>query len=217
MGFFTKKTYRNQSRQEEIANAISHGIGMIAAIAAAPFLIFYVVNNGDTYSIVGVSVFITTAILLYLSSTLFHGLKEGRAKEVFQMFDHIAIFLLIAGTYTPFTFGILQGTFGWVMFAMIWAVAIGGISLRILMGNTNMKFFVVFYLAMGWLIFVPIKQLIEAIEPAGLLWIAAGGAAYTLGVIFYAMPRRKYAHFVWHLFVLAGTSSHFMAVMFYSY
>lgn len=217
MRFFAKKTYRDQSRQEEIANAISHGIGVIAAIAAAPFLINYVVNHGDTYSIVGVSVFMTTAILLYLSSTLFHGLKDGKAKEVFQMFDHIAIFLLIAGTYTPFTFGILQGTFGWVMFAMIWAVAIGGISLRILMGSSHMKFFVVFYLAMGWLIFVPIKQLIEGMAPAGLFWIAIGGAAYTLGVIFYALPQRNYSHFLWHLFVLAGTSSHFMAVMFYSF
>lgn len=217
MKLFAKKPYPKQTPQEEIANTISHGFGMIAAIVAAPFLIYYVVNNGDTYAIVGVSVFITTAIILYLSSTLYHGLKEGRAKEVFQMIDHIAIFILIAGTYTPFTFGILQGTLGWVLFGLIWGVAIGGITLRILLGNTHMKLYVIFYLLMGWLILIPIKQLLELMPPAGLLWIAAGGAAYTLGVIFFAMPRRKYTHFLWHLFVLAGTSSHFVAVMFYSY
>lgn len=217
MKIFAKKPHPKQTPGEEIANAISHGFGVIAAILAAPFLIYYVLNNGDAYAIIGVSVFITTAIILYLSSTLYHGLKEGRAKEVFQMVDHIAIFILIAGTYTPFTFGILQGTFGWILFALIWGVAIGGITLRIFLGNTHMKLYVILYLAMGWMILIPIKQLLELMAPAGLFWIAAGGAAYTLGVIFYAMPRRKYTHFVWHLFVLAGTSSHFIAVMFYSY
>ena len=196
--------------------AIRHGLAYLA-IVAAPFLIYYAVHHGDTLVVAGVSVFIASAILLYLSSTLFHGLRVGKAKDVFQMFDHIAIFILIAGTYTPFTVGILQGAFGWFMLALIWFVAIVGITLRLWLGKTNMKIYVAFYLMMGWMIFIGIKPLVEGMELAGLLWLAIGGAAYTLGVIFYLLPRRTYSHFVWHLFVLAGTSTHFMAVMFYSF
>jgi len=217
MWIFKDKKHTGQTRKEEVANAISHGVGAVAAIVAAPFLIYYAVHHGDALTVAGVSVFIASAILLYLSSTLFHGLREGKAKDVFQVFDHIAIFILIAGTYTPFTVGILHGTFGWFMLAMIWFVAFTGITLRLWLGKTNMKIFVAFYLLMGWMIFIGIKPLIEGMEVAGLLWLAVGGAAYTLGVIFYLLPRRTYSHFVWHLFVLAGTSTHFMAVMFYSF
>lgn len=217
MWIFKDKTHAEQTRNEEVANAISHGIGAIAAIAAAPILIYYAVQHGDVLIVAGVSVFIVSAILLYLSSTLFHALKAGKAKDVFQVFDHVAIFILIAGTYTPFTVGILQGTFGWFMFGLIWSVAFIGISVRLLLGKSNMKIYVAFYLLMGWMIFIGIKPMIETMELAGLVWLAAGGAAYTLGVIFYLLPRRSYTHFVWHLFVLAGTVTHFMAVMFYSF
>ncbi len=217
MWFFQDKKHSEQTRKEEVANAISHGVGAVAAIVAAPFLIYYAHHHGDKLTVAGVSVFITSAILLYLSSTLFHGLRDGKAKDVFQVFDHIAIFILIAGTYTPFTIGILQGTFGLFMLALIWFVAIVGITLRLWLGKTNMKIYVAFYLLMGWMIFIGIKPLIENMELAGLLWLAVGGAAYTLGVIFYMLPRRTYTHFVWHLFVLAGTTTHFMAVMFYSF
>ncbi|CAN5172947.1 hemolysin III family protein [soil metagenome] len=217
MQIFSIKKHSNQTRKEEIANAISHGIGMVAAVIAAPFLIYNAVNYGNVLTVTGACVFITSAILLYLSSTLFHILREGRAKDVFQIIDHIAIFILIAGTYTPFTVGILQGTFGWFMFALVWGIALGGIILRLWMGKTLMRLYVALYLLMGWLIFIAIKPLIESMELAGLVWLAVGGAAYTLGVIFYLLPRRNYSHFVWHLFVLAGTSTHFIAVMFYSY
>ncbi|MCC5942148.1 MAG: hemolysin III family protein [Balneolaceae bacterium] len=217
MWIFQNKKHSEQTRREEIINAISHGAGAIAAIAAAPFLIYYTIQHGDSFTIFGVSVFIASAILLYLSSTMFHGLRDGKGKDLFQVFDHIAIFILIAGTYTPFTLGILQGAFGWFMLALIWFVAIVGISLRLWLGKTNMKIYVAFYLLMGWMIFIGIKPMIENMELAGLLWLAVGGAAYTLGVIFYLLPRRAYTHFVWHLFVLAGTTTHFMAVMFYSY
>jgi len=217
MSLFINKEHSDQTRNEEIANAISHGFGMVAAVVAAPFLIYYAVNHGDALTVAGASVFITSAILLYFSSTLFHILQEGRAKDVFQVFDHVAIFILIAGTYTPFTVGILQGTFGWFMFALIWIVAIIGITLRLILGKTHMKVYVAFYLLMGWMIFIGIKPLIETMELAGLIWLAVGGAAYTLGVIFYLLPSRNYSHFIWHLFVLAGTSTHFMAVMFYSF
>jgi len=217
MWIFENKNHSEQTRKEEVANAISHGVGAVAAIVAAPFLVYYTVHHGTALAVAGVSVFITSAILLYLSSTLFHGLRDGKAKDVFQLFDHVAIFILIAGTYTPFTVGILEGTFGWFMFALIWSVAIIGITLRLFLGKTRMKIYVAFYLLMGWMIFIGIKPMIENMELAGLLWLAVGGAAYTLGVIFYMLPRRTYTHFVWHLFVLAGTSTHFMAVMFYSF
>lgn len=217
MWIFRDKKHSAQTRKEEVANAISHGVGVVAAVAAAPFLIYYAVQHGDALIIAGVSVFIASAILLYLSSTLFHGLRDGKAKDVFQVFDHVAIFILIAGTYTPFTVGILQGTFGWFMLSLIWFVAFIGITLRLWLGKSNMKIYVAFYLLMGWMIFIGIKPLIENMELAGLLWLAVGGAAYTLGVIFYLLPRRTYSHFVWHLFVLAGTTTHFMAVMFYSF
>jgi len=217
MWIFKDKKHSEQTRKEEVVNAISHGVGAAAAIVAAPFLIYYALHYGDALIVAGVSVFIGSAILLYLSSTMFHGLRDGKAKDVFQVFDHVAIFILIAGTYTPFTVGILQGAFGWFMLALIWFVAIIGISLRLWLGKSNMKIYVAFYLLMGWMIFIGIKPLIENMELAGLLWLAVGGAAYTLGVIFYLLPRRSYSHFVWHLFVLAGTSTHFMAVMFYSF
>ena len=217
MWIFQDKKHSEQTRKEEVVNAVSHGVGAAAAIVAAPFLIYYAVQRGDALTVAGVSVFIGSAILLYLSSTLFHGLRDGKAKDLFQVFDHVAIFTLIAGTYTPFTIGILQGSFGLFMLALIWFVAIVGITLRLWLGKSNMKIYVAFYLLMGWMIFIGIKPLIENMELAGLLWLAVGGAAYTLGVIFYMLPRRTYTHFVWHLFVLAGTTTHFMAVMFYSF
>ncbi|MCH8549689.1 MAG: hemolysin III family protein [Balneolaceae bacterium] len=217
MWFFQDKKHSEQTRKEEVANAISHGVGAVAAIVAAPFLIYYAVQYGNALTVAGVSVFIASAILLYLSSTLFHGLREGKSKDVFQVFDHVVIFILIAGTYTPFTVGILHGPFGWFLLVLIWFVAIVGITVRLYLGKTNMKIYVVFYLLMGWMIFIGIKPLIENMQVAGLLWLAVGGAAYTLGVIFYLLPRRNYSHFVWHLFVLAGTTTHFIAVMFYSF
>ena len=215
--FFSNKPHKEQTRQEEIANTISHAVGLVAAIVAAPFLIFYSANYGDTWAVIGTTVFIVSAMTLYFSSSMYHGMRNGKWKDRFQIVDHIAIFVLIAGTYTPFTLGVLKGAFGWIMFGLIWLIAITGIVLKIITGVKNMKIWVAFYLMMGWLIIIAIKPLFEAMHPLGLLWIAAGGAAYTLGVIFYSMPRRKYSHFVWHLFVLAGTTFHFIAVMFHSF
>lgn len=214
---FKNKNHSEQTQKEEIANAVSHGVGALAAIAAAPFLINHAIRYGDALIVAGFTVFIISAILLYLSSMFFHGLSDGKTKDVFQVFDHIAIFILIAGTYTPFTVGILHGTFGWFLLGLIWVMAFTGITLRLWLGKSNMKIFVALYLLMGWTIIIGIKPLIEKMELAGLLWIAVGGAAYTLGVIFYLLPRRTYTHFIWHLFVLAGTTSHFVAVMFYSF
>jgi len=214
---FLNKPDKNQTPTEELANSVSHGIGLAGAIIAAPVLIFYSAVHGDAWAIAGVSIFITTAILLYLSSTLYHSMKQGKLKDIFQIVDHAAIFLLIAGTYTPFTLGVLNGTFGWTLFGIVWAFAAGGIILKIIIGAKYMKLWVGLYVLMGLLIIVAIKPLMEVMTIAGLLWIAAGGAAYILGIIFFAMPQRQYTHFVWHLFVLSGTTCHFVAVMFYSF
>lgn len=214
---FPDKPDKLQTPKEELANSISHGIGLAGAIVAAPVLIFYSAVNGDAWAIAGASIFITTAILLYLSSTLYHSMKVGKLKEIFQIVDHAAIFLLIAGTYTPFTFGVLKGAVGWTLFGIVWALAAGGIILKILVGAKYMKLWVSFYVTMGLLIITAIKPLMEAMSLTGLLWIAAGGAAYIFGIIFYAMPHRQYTHFIWHLFVLSGTACHFVAVMFYSF
>jgi len=214
---FPDKPDKLQTPQEELANSISHGIGLAGAIIAAPVLIFYSAVHGDAWAVAGASVFITTAILLYLSSTLYHSMKAGKLKEIFQIVDHAAIFLLIAGTYTPFTFGVLKGAFGWTLFGIIWALAAGGIILKIIVGAKYMKLWVTFYVSMGLLIILAIKPLMDAMTITGLLWIAAGGAAYISGIIFYAMPHRQYTHFIWHLFVLSGTACHFVAVMFYSF
>ncbi len=214
---FSQKTQKEQSVKEELANTISHAVGLIAAVIAAPFLIYYSATHGDTLAVVGTAVFITTAMTLYFSSTFYHAIRDGKWKRIFQMADHVAIFLLIAGTYTPFTLGVLHGTFGWIMFGLIWLMAITGIVLKLITGVKNIKVWVAFYLAMGWLIIIAAKPLLDNMAVSGVLWIAAGGAAYTLGVIFYAMPHRKYSHFIWHLFVLAGTAFHFIAVMFHSF
>lgn len=214
---FTSKPNKKQSKKEELANTISHAIGLGTAVIAAPFLIYYSSNHGDVWAVAGTTVFIVTAMALYFSSSVYHGVKEGKWKDIFQIADHVAIFLLIAGTYTPFTLGVLNGTFGWMMFGLIWIIAITGIVLKVITGVKNIKIWVAFYLMMGWLIIIAVKPLLDAMNVAGLLWIAAGGAAYTLGVIFFAMPQRNYSHFIWHLFVMAGTAFHFIAVMFHSF
>ncbi len=214
---FSQKNHKEQSEKEELANAISHAVGLIAAIIAAPFLIYYSATHGDMFAVIGTTVFIITAMTLYLTSTLYHAVRHGKWKKILQMADHVAIFLLIAGTYTPFTLGVLHGTFGWIMFGLIWLMAITGIVFKLITGVKNIKIWVAFYLVMGWLIIIAIKPLLDAMALSGLLWIAAGGAAYTIGVIFYTMPQRKYTHFIWHLFVLAGTAFHFVAVMFHSF
>lgn len=216
MVFKTKKD-RNQTPGEEIANTLSHGAGLLSAVIAAPFLIFYAAEHGDAWSVAGASVFISTAILLYLTSTVYHATKEGPTKNMFRIFDHAAIFLLIAGTYTPFTLGILRGVWGWTLFGIVWGIAIAGIIFKFTAGVRYPKFSTLLYLMMGWLAILAVKPFWETMPLEGLLWIAAGGLAYTMGIIFFAVPKLRYAHFVWHLFVLAGTASHFIAVLLYSH
>jgi hemolysin III len=201
---------------EEIANSVSHGVGFLAAVAAAPVLVFSAVHSGGAAQILGASVFAVTMVLLYLISTLYHALPRNRAKRVFQILDHAAIFLMIAGTYTPFTLGVLRGTWGWTLFGLVWSLALAGVVHTVVGGVRYPKLSTCLYLAMGWLILIAVKPLWLRVPTWGLLWLLAGGIAYTAGVAFYAAKRVRYSHFVWHLFVIAGTACHFIAVLRYA-
>jgi hemolysin III len=201
---------------EEVANSISHGIGLLLAIIATPILIGAALRYGSVWNTVGVSVFAASMITLYLASTLYHAIKHVPAKRFFRMMDHSAIFLLIAGTYTPFTLGVLRGPWGWTLLVLIWALAIFGLTMKAVFRHRFAWLSVVLYLTMGWLIVIAAPEVIHRVPPAGLAWIIAGGLAYTGGVGFYAAQRVRYAHFAWHLFVIVGTACHFFAVLWYS-
>ena len=208
---------RSQSTGEEIANAVSHGVGFAAAVAAVPILILAAVHHGGATTIASVAVFAATMVLLYLTSTLYHAIPRGRAKALFQLLDHCAIFLLIAGTYTPFTLGVVRGGLGWTLFGVVWGLAATGISFKVMGGaRRHPRLSVALYLTMGWLIVAAARPLWFHLPHWGLFWLAAGGLAYTAGVAFYAARRLPYGHFVWHLFVLAGTACHFVAVWRYA-
>jgi hemolysin III len=175
---------REQSREEEIANSISHGIGLIAALAAAPFLVMHAVQHEDTGFIVGASLFAAAMVLLYLASTLYHALPQGKAKRVFKIVEHSAIFLLIAGTYTPFTLGVLRGAWGWTLLGIVWSFAAIGVALKVFDKMHNPIISISLYLLMGWLILIAIYPLYIRIPASGLLWLVAGGVTYTVGVFF---------------------------------
>lgn len=207
---------RAQSPGEEIANTLSHGVGLLAAVVAAPILIVNAAQRGGAASVVGASVFAATVGLLYGSSVLYHAMPPSRAKGIFQVIDHGAIFLLIAGTYTPFTLGVLSGAWGWSLFGLVWGLAAAGVALKATRGVRHPKLSLSLYLAMGWVAVVAVRPIWLRIPPAGIFWLVAGGLAYTAGVGFYATDRLRYGHLVWHLFVLAGTTCHFIAVFGYA-
>lgn len=208
---------REQSLGEEIANSISHGIGLVAALIATPFLIMRAVQYADTGFIIGASFFAATMILLYLASTLYHALPQGKAKRVFKIIEHSAIYLLIAGTYTPFTLGVLRGPWGWTLFGIVWGLAAIGVTLKAFDKMHNPIITTSLYLLMGWLILIAIYPLYTRIPVSGLLWLIAGGVAYTIGVFFFATDSRfRYGHFIWHLFVMVGTVCHYFAVLWYA-
>ncbi len=209
--------YRPQSLGEEIANSISHGVAFLLAVAGTPVLVINAVQRGSVAGVVGASIFAATMMLLYLTSTLYHVLPQNRAKQFFQILDHGAIYLLIAGTYTPFTLGVLHGTWGWTLFGLVWGLALIGVLLKSFGGIRYPRLSTALYLAMGWLVVIAIKPMWQLMPAWGLFWLLAGGIAYTLGVIFFAADERvRFAHFVWHLFVAAGTACHFFAVLWYA-
>ena len=207
---------RQQSLGEEIANSVSHGVGLLAAVVAAPVLVVAAAGSGRAADIVGASVFAFTVVLLYFTSTLYHALPLSKAKLVFRVLDHGAIFLLIAGTYTPFTLGVLRGAWGWTLFALVWGLALAGILLKAVGGIRYPVLSTSVYLAMGWLLLIAIKPLWNLVPIWGLFWLLAGGLAYTAGVAFFAVRRVRYSHLVWHLFVMVGTACHFVAVLRYA-
>ena len=208
---------RAQSLGEEIANSASHGVALLSAVVGVPFLILASAQNGTAVNVVGASVFAATVVLLYFASTLYHAVPHPRAKRLLKKLDHGAIYLLIAGTYTPFTLGVLGGPWGWTLFALVWALAIIGVSLKAFDRISHPLWSTGLYLVMGWLVLIAAKPLLASIAPPGLVLLAAGGLAYTLGIVFFALDSRmRYGHFVWHLFVIAGTTCHFFAVLGYA-
>jgi channel protein, hemolysin III family len=207
---------REYSRGEEMANAVSHGIGLAAALAATPFLIAHAARQGDTLFLTGAGIFAATMVLLYLASTIYHGLPVGKAKRVFKVIEHSAIFLLIAGTYTPFTLGVLRGPWGWTLLGLVWGIAAVGVALKVFDKMPHPVVSTGLYLLMGWLVVIAIDPLSARLPASGLLWLVAGGVAYTAGVVFFAADLRlRYGHFIWHLFVMAGTACHYFAVLWY--
>ena len=202
--------------KEEVANSISHGLGLLLALAAVPILVLAAIKAGSAHFIVGVSVFGGTVVLLYLASTLYHSLTHDAAKQLFRLFDHSAIFLLIAGTYTPFSLGVLRGPWGWSLLAIVWSLAIVGITLKISKRTRHSRISIVLYVIMGWLAIVAVKPMVMLIPVPGIALILAGGLAYTGGLAFFAAQRIRYNHFIWHLFVIAGTTCHFFAVLWYA-
>jgi hemolysin III len=201
---------------EEIANSLSHGVGLVLAIASAPILIVATVRYGSAWNTIGVSVFAASMIALYLASTLYHAITHPGAKRIFRLVDHSAIFLLIAGTYTPFTLGVMRGAWGWTMFGLVWGLAIFGLTAKAIFGAHRRWLTVPLYLVMGWLVVIAAPEVLNRVPVSGLAWLLAGGVAYTAGVGFFALHRVRYSHFAWHLFVIAGTTCHFFAVLWYS-
>lgn len=207
---------RPQSTGEEIANSVSHGVGLLLALAGFAVLVIATLRRGDVTEIVGATVFGTAMVLLYSTSMLFHSFPHSRTKRVFQVLDHSAIYLLIAGTYTPFTLGVLHGTWGWILFGLVWSMAAAGILMKVLGGIRYNTASTLVYIAMGWLVVIAADTVWTLVPKWGIFWLFAGGIAYTLGAVFFLAERIRYFHFVWHLFVVAGTACHFIAVLWYA-
>jgi hemolysin III len=210
------RTERPQTLGEEIANSVTHGVGLLLSVAALAFLVVATAATSDPWRVTAASVYGATLVLLYATSTVYHALPGHRVKAVFQRLDHAAIYLLIAGTYTPFVLVPLRGGWGWSLFAVVWGLAVLGIVLKSVFGIRLAVLSTVVYLAMGWLIVVAVGPLAARVPAVGLRWLVAGGVFYTLGVIFFAWERARYSHAIWHLFVLAGSAAHFWAVVRYA-
>jgi len=208
---------RVQSRNEEIANSISHGVGLIASLIGIPFLILQMAEHSQARAIVGVSIFAATMVFLYLSSCIYHALLPGKAKDVFQLIEHSAIYVLIAGTYTPFTLGVLHGAWGWTLLGLIWGLALAGVILKTVGKMSHPVLSTGLYLLMGWLIVIAIDPMYARLPAAGLILLVAGGLSYTIGVAFFVTDSRlKYGHLIWHIFVMGGTACHYFAVLWFS-
>jgi len=214
---FAATSQRIQTRDEELANSLSHALALAAALGAGAALLATAAQRGDGLFRAAICVYAATGVILYLASTLYHALPAGRAKNVLLVCDHAAIFLFIAGSYTPFALGVLRGPWALALLVLVWALALGGIAFKIVDGpDGHPKFSTAIYLGLGWVLLLAAGPLWHQLPPGGLLWLLAGGVAYTAGIAFFRAERLRYAHFIWHLFVLAGTVCHFIAVLRYA-
>jgi len=203
------------SRGEEIAHAITHGLGTLGSVAVLVILVVLAAERGSARLVVGVSIFGATMVALYAASTMYHALTHDRAKGVFELLDHGAIYLLIAGTYTPFCLNVLGGGWGWTLFGIGWGLAALGIVYEVVLRRPWKRLSLVFYLGMGWLVALAVRPLSEALPPPALWLLALGGVSYTAGAVFYAWRGFPYHHAVWHLFVLGGTALHCICIIRY--
>jgi hemolysin III len=209
------KASRRYTAGEEIASSVTHGIGAGLSVAALVVLVVGSALAGDPWRVVSFSIFGTCLVLLYLASMLYHAFRAPRLKRIFRVFDHVAIFLLIAGTYTPIALVSLGGGWGWTLFGLIWGLAVLGILLEVFFMDRVRWLTMVVYLGMGWLVVIAIKPLVAALPSGALIWLAAGGLAYTGGVAFYLWRKLPYNHAIWHLFVMGGSTCHFFAFLIY--
>src|SRR5215212_1232408 len=200
---------------EEVAKCATNGVGLALGLAGVVALVALAVARGDAWHVASCGVYGASLVVLYLASTLYHGARRPRAKQLFQALDHCGIYLLIAGTYTPFTLVTLRGPWGWTLFGLVWGIALAGILFRIIFGTRYRPLAVASYVLLGWLCVVAVKPILELVPPGALAWIAAGGLAYTAGVFFFAAKRIPHHHAIWHLFVLGGSICHYVAVFLY--
>lgn len=200
---------------EEIANAITHGIGILVSISGLGVLTAFASVLGDAWHIVSVSIYAASQILLYTFSTLYHATSNPRIKAVFRLLDHSAIFLLIAGTYTPFALVNLRGPWGWSIFGVVWGLALTGILAQGLLIRQTRWFSALLYIAMGWLCIIAVRPMLDSVAPGGLILLLIGGLAYTIGTLFYVWSKLPFHHAIWHVFVLVGSVFHFFAILFY--
>ncbi|MBM6382685.1 MAG: hemolysin III family protein [Paenibacillus sp.] len=203
------------SRREEVANAVTHGIGAALSVAALVLLIVFSSMKGTAWHVVSFTIYGITMLLLYMSSTLVHAWKDGKMKDLFEIFDHSSIYLFIAGSYTPLLFIAVRGTLGWTLFGVIWGIALFGVIFKAFFTKRFLFMSTIFYIAMGWLIVIAWQPLMAVIPTGGIVLLVAGGLMYTLGTLFYVWRGFPYHHAIWHLFVLAGSILHFFMVLLY--
>ncbi len=206
----------NQTKHEEIANVVIHGIGVALSIAALSILVVFASMKGDPWKIVSFSIYGATLVILYTASTLYHSIKSISKKKFFQLLDHVSIYLLIAGTYTPFVLVVLRGGWGWSIFGIIWGLAIAGIIVKLTIGTGGDRLSTVIYLAMGWLIVIAFHRLLDVLPFMGIVWLAIGGLCYSFGTIFFLLDNKlPFNHTIWHVFVLGGSITHFFGIALY--
>ncbi len=206
---------QRQRLREEIANGVTHGIGLLLAVAAVPVLIVLGALRGNAVHVAGFTVYGSSLVLVYASSTLYHAFQQPRLKHVFRILDHAAIYLLIAGTYTPVTLLSMNGPWGWTLLTLVWALAVLGCVFKLFFVDRFEGFSTVLYLVMGWLVVLVIKPFLASVPTVPLLWLIAGGLCYTVGVVFFVWERLPYNHAVWHLFVIGGSACHYVAMLLY--